>query len=272
VTSFATDRFATGLAIAAAVDVVAFALTWLVGRRLGRFNVVDVTWSLAIAAMGAAAFGWARGVGGDSARSWLVLVMSVVWGLRLAGHIANRSRGHGEDHRYAAILSRAPGSKALYALKRVILPQAVIAFAISMPLQIAMYQRGGHAALAIAGAVVFVTGLTFEAVGDAQLAAFMRRRTSSEEVMDTGLWRYTRHPNYFGDATVWAGLYLIAAEHWIGALTVTSPVLMAWFLSFKTGKPLLEKQMARTKPGYAAYMERTSGFFPLPPKQMPSSN
>jgi steroid 5-alpha reductase family enzyme len=85
--------------------------------------------------------------------------------------------------------------------------------------------------------------------------------------MDRGLWRYTRHPNYFGDATVWAGLWLVAAQHWVGVLTVASPALMAWFLSFKTGKPLLEKYMAKAKPGYADNMKRTSGFFPRPPKR-----
>jgi steroid 5-alpha reductase family enzyme len=84
--------------------------------------------------------------------------------------------------------------------------------------------------------------------------------------MDRGLWRYTRHPNYFGDAAVWVGLWLVAAEHWIGATTIASPALMIWFLMFKTGRPLLEKQLARSKPGYAEYMQRTSGFIPLPPR------
>jgi steroid 5-alpha reductase family enzyme len=129
-----------------------------------------------------------------------------------------------------------------------------------------MYIRSGWSVLAFVGIAVWAIGLYFEAVGDAQMGAFRGDPSNKGQVMDRGLWRYSRHPNYFGDATVWAGLFLIAAEHWIGALTFASPVLMAWFLSFKTGKPLLEKQMAKTKPGYAAYMERTSGFFPLPPK------
>jgi steroid 5-alpha reductase family enzyme len=267
VTSFATDRFATGLLIAAALDLVAFGVTWLIGKKLGRFNVVDVTWSLAIAAMGVTAFCWSSGVGADSTRRWLVLAMSVVWGLRLAGHIGNRSRGHGEDHRYATILSRAPGSKATYALKRVILPQAVIAFAISMPLQVAMYERSGNTALDVVGAVIWLTGLSFEAVADQQLHTFTRSRRSSKDVMDTGLWRYSRHPNYFGEALLWVGLWLPAAAQWPGLITILSPVIVTYLVGFASGKPMLEKAMAKRKPAYADYMKRTSGFIPLPARR-----
>ncbi|MBV9293106.1 MAG: DUF1295 domain-containing protein, partial [Frankiales bacterium] len=105
----------------------------------------------------------------------------------------------------------------------------------------------------------------FEAVGDAQLAAFKRDPANRGKVMDRGLWRYTRHPNYFGDACLWTGLWLIAAQQWPGVATVLSPVAMGYFLAFKTGKPLLEKAMG-TRPGYDDYVRRTSGFFPLPPK------
>jgi steroid 5-alpha reductase family enzyme len=267
VTSFATDRFTTGLAVAAAVDVLAFVVTWLIARRLGRYNVVDVTWSLAIAAIALVSFMWSIHAGGDMARRSLVLATTVIWAVRLAGHIGNRNRGHGEDPRYAAILSRASGSVPMYALLRVFLPQAVIAFAISMPLQVAMYQHGGHPALDVVGAVVFVTGLIFEAVGDAQLAAFVKRRTSSEEVMDSGLWRYTRHPNYFGEALLWFGLWLPAAGDCRGMVAVLSPVIVTYLVGFASGKPLLEKAMAKRKPTYAEYMARTSGFIPLPPKR-----
>lgn len=266
-TSFATDRFATGLAVAAAVDVVAFGVTWLIARRLGRYNVVDVTWSLAIAGITVASFIWSAHSGGDTARRALVLAMMVIWAIRLAGHIASRNRGHGEDPRYAAILSKATGSVPMHALRRVFLPQAVIAFAISMPLQIAMYQRGGHTALDVSGAVLWLVGLTFEAVGDAQLAAYIKRRTSSESVMDTGLWRYTRHPNYFGEALLWFGLWLPTAHDWRGLIAVLSPLIVTYLVGFASGKPLLEKAMAKRKPTYADYMKRTSGFVPLPPRR-----
>jgi steroid 5-alpha reductase family enzyme len=265
--TFAGDSFATGLAVTGAVDIAVFAVTWLIARRLGRYNIVDVTWSLAIAAVTIAAYFCSTNIGGDRTRRTLVLAMTVVWALRLAGHIGARNRGHGEDPRYAAILNKAPGSQSTYALKRVFVPQAVIAWVISMPLQVAMYERGSTTALDIVGAVVFVTGFTFEGVGDAQLAAFMKRRTSSEEVLDTGLWRYTRHPNYFGESLLWFGLWLPAAGHWQGLVAIGSPVIVTYLVAFASGKPLLERGMAKRKPSYAAYMKRTSGFIPLPPRK-----
>lgn len=264
--SFASSQFAWGLAVTAAVDAGLFAITWLIARRLNRYNVVDVLWSLSIAAITIAAFAGSTNVGADTARRSLVLAMTVAWALRLAGHIWKRNRGHGEDPRYAAILSRATGSVPIYALLRVFLPQAVIAYAISMPLQIAMYQRGGNTWLDVAGGVVWLTGLTFEAVGDAQLATFVARRTDSTQVMDTGLWRYTRHPNYFGEALLWFGLWLPAAVDWRGLAAIASPIIVTYLVGFASGKPLLERAMAKRKPTYADYMARTSGFLPLPPR------
>ena len=154
--------------------------------------------------------------------------------------------------------------RARRALTTVFVLQAVVAWFISLPVQAAMYIRSGWSALAFVGAAVWLVGVFFETVGDAQMGAFRRNPANKGTVMDRGLWRYTRHPNYFGDATVWAGLYLIAAEHWIGALTIASPVLMAWFLSFKTGKPLLEKQMAETKPGVRRLHQANQRVLPAP--------
>jgi steroid 5-alpha reductase family enzyme len=266
VTSFAVHPFLTGLALTFGVALVLFVLAWLVAVRIGRYNVVDVVWGLSFVAIAVADFVWSAGHGADDWRRILVLVLVAVWALRLSTFIGMRSIGKGEDPRYDEMLGDGPG-KPLRALGMIFVLQAVVSWFISLPLQAAMFIRSGWTFLAIVGVAVWCVGLFFEAVGDAQMGAFRKDPDNKGEVMDRGLWHYTRHPNYFGDATVWAGLYLIAAEHWIGALMIGSPVLMAWFLSFKTGKPLLEKQMARTKPGYAAYMERTSGFFPLPPKR-----
>jgi steroid 5-alpha reductase family enzyme len=265
VTSFAVHPFLTGLVLTFGVSVAVFVVSWLVAVTIGRYNVVDVVWGSSFVASAVTTFAWSAGHGATEWRRILVLVLVAVWGGRLSIYIGLRSIGKGEDPRYDAMLGDGP-NRALRALGIVFLLQAVVAWFISLPLQAAMYIRSGWSALAFVGIAVWLIGLFFEAVGDAQMGAFRSDPANKGQVMDRGLWRYTRHPNYFGDATVWAGLYLIAAEHWIGALTVASPVLMAWFLSFKTGKPLLEKQMAASKPGYAAYMERTSGFFPWWPK------
>jgi steroid 5-alpha reductase family enzyme len=257
-----------GLALSLAAAIVVFVAGWLVGRRIGRYNVVDVTWGLAFVAIAVTALLSARGVSGVSTgRQWLLLVLTAVWGVRLATYIGVRSRGHGEDPRYDAMLDRATGSRDVYALIHVFLLQAAVAWFVSLPVQVAMFERSGLGALAVVGVVLWGIGFGFEAVGDAQLAAFKRDPDNRGEVMDRGLWRYTRHPNYFGEACLWIGFYLIAAQQWVGAATVLSPVAMIYFVAAKTGKPLLERMMADTKPGYADYVRRTSGFFPLPPRK-----
>jgi steroid 5-alpha reductase family enzyme len=258
----------TGLAVTAGAAAVLFTATWLVGLAVGRWNVVDTIWGLSFLAVAAAAFGWwaTPGVGG---RQILELVLVAVWGVRLSAYVGSRSRGKGEDPRYADLLakSRAVGSPALRALLIVFGIQAVVAWLISLPVQVVMTERQTLAVPEVwAGVVLWTVGLFFEAVGDAQMAAFRRDPANKGQVMDRGLWRYTRHPNYFGDACVWVGLWLVSADSWHGLVTVFSPALMYWFLSFKTGKPLLEQRMAETKPGYAEYMARTSGFLPLPPR------
>ena len=263
---FATSAFLSGLVVTFVAVIAVFGATWLVGRRIGRYNVVDTTWGLGFAVIALTSYLWSVGDGGSDVRRALVLLLTAGWGLRLAVYLGVRSRGKGEDPRYDAMLARATGSRATYALTHVFLLQAVIAWFVSLPVQVAMYERSDPAAILWIGTAIWAIGLFFEAVGDAQLAAFKRDPANRGHVMDRGLWRYTRHPNYFGDACVWAGLWLIAAQQWQGLVTVLSPVAMTWFVAFKTGKPLLEKQLARTKPGYADYIERTSGFFPLPPK------
>jgi steroid 5-alpha reductase family enzyme len=263
--SFAVEPFLSGMAVTFGVTVAVFVVSWLVALRVGRFNVVDVVWGLSFVVTAVVSFLWSAGHDVPTWRRILPLVLVAVWGLRLAVHIGVRSHGKGEDPRYTAMLGDEP-HVARRALVQVFVLQALVGWFISLPEQAAMYIRTGAWVLAGAGVVVWSVGWCFETVGDAQLAAFRRDPANKGTVLDSGLWRYTRHPNYFGDAAVWAGLWLIAADHWIGALTVGSPVLMVWFLSAKTGKPLLERQLAATKPGYADYMRRTSGFFPLPPR------
>jgi steroid 5-alpha reductase family enzyme len=262
-----TNLAVTGASVLVLMAAAAVVGTWVRG---GRHDGVDVAWGAGFVLV--AVLTWALSAGhAEPGRRWLVTVLTAVWGLRLTWHIARRARGHPEDPRYQRLLARAPGNRDRYALLMVYLPQAVLLWLVSLPVQLAQYGfddhlLGGTELGCWLGAPLWALGLVFEVVGDHQLTRFRADPANAARVLDTGLWRYTRHPNYFGDAAAWTGFYLIAAEHWIGALTIASPVLMSWFLSFKTGKPLLEKQMAATKPGYAEYIRRTSGFFPLPPK------
>lgn len=266
--SFAVHPFLTGMALTAGVAVGLFTLCWLLALVVGRYNVVDAVWGLSFVAIAVTSFAWSAGHGVPTWRRALVLALVAAWGLRLAAYIGVRSRGKGEDPRYDDLVGQgSPRRRALRALGIVFVLQALIAWFVSLPVQVAMQIRSGWSALAVVGAVVWAIGLFFEAVGDRQLAAFRAEPANRGTVLDRGLWRYSRHPNYFGDATVWVGLWLVAAQHWIGLLTLASPAVMMWFLFFKSGKPLLEKSLSSSKPGYAAYVERTSALFPLPPKR-----
>ena len=246
---------------AAAAIVVTLGITYAVAKRLGRHNVIDVAWGLMFCCAAAAAFVASAGHG-DDLRRWLLLVMTVVWGLRLAIHIGLRSRGHGEDPRYAKLLE---GKGDLGIVLIVYVLQGGIAFFVALPVMVGSLTQGSAGVIAYAGVLLWVVGVAFEAIGDRQLAAY-KADPDRGPVMDRGLWGWTRHPNYFGDACVWVGLFLVAAEHWPGVLTILSPALMVYLLAFGSGKRVLERHMAE-RPGYRAYMDRTSGFFPLPPRR-----
>jgi len=250
------------LAATAAAVVVTMALTFAVALRVGKHAVIDVTWGLGFVVVAVVSLA----VTGTSPVALLAVAMVALWGLRLAGHIFLRSRGHGEDPRYEALLSRAPGSRNAYALQRVYLPQAVILWFVSWPAQAAVTGDEDPTALTWVGVAVFLVGLFFETVGDWQLQRFRDDPSNKGKVLDTGLWRYTRHPNYFGDATAWWGIWLVAAAAG-GWWTVLSPVVMTWFLAKGTGAALLEKDIHERRPEYVDYVRRTSGFVPLPPKK-----
>jgi steroid 5-alpha reductase family enzyme len=255
------------LLITLGVTAAVMAVTFGVAMRVGRHAVVDVAWGLGFAVVALAGYGLSQGHGSYPVRE-LVTALAVVWGVRLGVHIFLRSRGAGEDRRYARIMDRAPGSHAWYALRMIYLPQGVAMWFISLPVQVAQHARGPLPLLAIAGAVVWAAGFACEAVADAQLSRFRADPASSGKVLDHGLWRYSRHPNYFGDACVWWGLYLVACGTWPGVLTIASPLLMTWLLAQGTGKPLLERDLVKRRPEYAAYISRTSGFVPFPPRRV----
>ena len=177
-----------------------------------------------------------------------------------------RNAGKGEDPRYTKMLEGENGDPFLVAVRKVYLVQGAAIWFVSLPIQVSAATGGGVVVVAALGVLLWLVGLVFEAVGDAQLAAFKADPASKGQVMDHGLWGWTRHPNYFGDSAVWWGIFLVAASAWPGVLTVLSPAVMTYFLVFATGARLLEQHMAE-RPGYPAYQERTSSFLPRPPRQ-----
>ena len=208
---FAGSQFLSGLALTAGAVLVLVFATWLLALRVGRFNLIDITWGLGFVVVALVALAWSAG-DGDTTRRVLVTVLVSIWGLRLATYIGIRSRGKGEDPRYEAMLDRAGGSRARYALVSIYLTQAVGLWFISLPVQVAMFEQRPPGVLTWIGTAVWVVGFFFESVGDWQLNRFKADPANQGQVMDRGLWHYTRHPNYFGDATMWWGLYLIAAQ------------------------------------------------------------
>ncbi|WP_306319088.1 MULTISPECIES: DUF1295 domain-containing protein [unclassified Streptomyces] len=263
---FAWGGFGVGLVWSAGAAFAVMLVTFAVAVRKGLHRIVDVAWGLGFSAVAVVTLAASAGTG-DPARRALVTVLTVAWGLRLAGHIARRGRGHGEDPRYERMLAKAPGNRNLYALRMVYLLQGALVWLVSLPVQAAQYVPGPMGAVAWAGAALWVVGVFFEAVGDAQLDRFKADPANKGRIMDRGLWSLTRHPNYFGDFCVWWGLFLITCDSLAAAsVSVVSPLVMTLLLTKGSGQRLLERHMAG-RPGYAEYAARTSGFFPLPPRR-----
>ncbi|MEU8682762.1 DUF1295 domain-containing protein [Streptomyces sp. NPDC048611] len=267
-TGFPWAAFAANLAVAAGAAFTVLLLTFALARARGVHRLVDIAWGAAFAAVALAGYGMSAGHG-DDGRRLLVTVATVLWGLRLSVHIAWRGRGHGEDPRYDRMLAKAPGSRDAYALRKVYLLQGALVWLVSLPVQVAQYVPVPLGASAVAGGLLWAAGLTFESVGDFQLARFKADPSHHGRIMDRGLWSWTRHPNYFGDFLVWWGLFLLACGTvQSAALAVVSPLVMSLLLTYGSGKRLLENHLA-DRPGYAAYRARTSGFVPLPPRRHP---
>ena len=260
-----------GLLINAAITVVMMLGLSAVATRIRDVSFIDAVWGAGMAVL--AISSWLQ-LGNPGARASLIAGMAAVWGLRLGLHLFTRWRAHGEDPRYARMLGKAKEQNRYgrAALTVVFGPQAVLLFLTCLPAQLGVLASADPAPigpLAMAGAALWLVGMTFETVGDAQLKAFRANPANKGKVLDTGLWRYTRHPNYFGDTCVWWGIWLAAAEAgWlVAAISVIGPLFLTFTLTRWSGKPLLEKGLMKSRPGYAEYVARTSGFFPLPPRR-----
>jgi steroid 5-alpha reductase family enzyme len=251
---------------AAASAITALMLaTWLISRRIRNASIVDIVWGL-----GFVVVAWTVRLQGDTntARQWLLVAMVTLWGLRLAGYLFWRNHGEPEDYRYRAMRKRWGDRFPLMSLLTVFLLQGVLMWIVSLGVQLGQVDdTPGIGAVAIVGVVIWAIGLAFEAIGDVQLARFKSDPSHEGKVMDQGLWRYTRHPNYFGDACAWWGIALVAAETGIGAWGLVGAAVMTILLLRVSGVALLERSLRKRKPDYQAYVERTSAFIPLPPRR-----
>lgn len=252
--------------VSAAVVAVAMAAVWLVSVAIRNVSIVDVVWGLASWLVAIVALALGPGV---FERRLLVFAIVGVWALRLALHIGRRNRGRGEDYRYVAFRERYGPGYWWISLFQVFWLQGALALVVSLPVQAAGAGQtpGALGALDWLGAAVWAIGFGFEAVGDAQLARFKADPANRGKVMDRGLWRYTRHPNYFGDAVVWWGIGIVGLSTPWGWAALLGPAVMTFLLVRVSGVAMLEKTIGERRPGYAQYVRRTSAFVPRPPKR-----
>jgi steroid 5-alpha reductase family enzyme len=253
----------TMLSLAAAVTAALMLATWAESVRRADASIVDPVWGPAFVLV---ALTGALAGDGDPARRWLLLALTTAWGLRLGAHLLRRKLGDPEEDRRYAAMRRDHPRFAPWSLFWVFGVQGLLVLVVSLPLQAGAQADGALDALALPGVALFLFGLAFEAVGDRQLERFKADPSTEGRVMDRGLWRYTRHPNYFGDACVWFGLCLVVLPAGGTWWTVVGPVVMTVLLTRVSGASLLEKDIGQRRPGYREYVERTSGFLPLPPR------
>ncbi|MGK2932441.1 MAG: DUF1295 domain-containing protein [Solirubrobacterales bacterium] len=248
---------------AVAAAVVLMTSFWLVSLLMRDAGIADIAWGLAFVTIA-----WTSYFAGDGADAMLLAaILTTLWGLRLAIHIGRRNLGHDEDRRYSKMRQKHTNFW-LWSFFGVFLLQGFLALVVSTPLQSLGAQPADPIGwLSWAGVAVFAVGIFFEAVGDAQLTAFKKDPDNKGQVMDRGLWKYTRHPNYFGDVTVWWGLWVLAIGSGAAWWTLIGPVVMTFFILRVSGVTMLESGMSSRRSGYDEYVRRTSAFIPLPPRK-----
>ena len=256
------------LTVAAVALAVLFFASWLVSIPLRNVSIIDIVWGLAFVTSSVAALLSAPEI---RVRHVVTTMLVVVWGVRLTVHPALRNHGAGEDFRYAAMRRRIGPTFWWKSLARVFLVQAIAAWLVSLPVMLAASDSSDDAfdLLVVIGASVWLVGFAFESIGDLQLVRFKANPHNQGAVLQHGLWRYTRHPNYFGDSIVWWGIFITSVARPRGWFGLVGPLLMTFLLVRVSGVALLEKSLHKRKPEYAAYVARTAAFVPRRPRSTP---
>jgi len=243
------------------------AALWLLSVLIKDVSIVDIAWGLGIVLI--SWLGWLE-LETQSLRQTLMLSFVTIWGVRLALHLAKRNIGHGEDFRYQKIRKNVGPTFPFTSLWLIFGFQGLLMLIVSAPVQFVMTTEAATTeplgVVDCLGIALWCTGMFFETVGDWQLMRFKANPSNQGKVLNTGLWRYTRHPNYFGDFCVWWGIFAFAAQVG-GSWTFFGPTAMAYMLMNFSGVPMLEKTLGKRE-NYRSYIESTSTFFPRPPKKL----
>ncbi|MBY0564373.1 MAG: DUF1295 domain-containing protein [Hyphomonadaceae bacterium] len=257
------------LLINAGVSAVCFALAWWISVRLRDPSFIDAWWALGIVVLGAATFLQTT----PGPHALVVFALTAAWGLRLGLYLLRRWREHGKDRRYAG-LEKAAREKhgmsfAAFSALWVFAPQMLLQFVVALPAMLGQISdRDVFGWLAWFGLTLAVFGIVYESVADWQLTRFKSDPANAGKVMDRGLWRYSRHPNYFGDLCTWWGLYAIAADAGHALWALPGPLLLTFLLTSFSGAPTTEPHLKRTRPDYEAYKRRTSAYIPWPVRRL----
>ena len=236
-------------------------LLWLLSVVIKDASIIDIFWGIGFVVL---AWLYRYLLKNESDKSLIFCILVSIWGLRLGLYLASRNLGKGEDYRYQAWRKQYGDNFWWISYFRVFLLQGFLMWIIAAPLLI-IQTTTELTWLDVLGIILWTIGFAFEAVGDWQLSNFKKNIDNKGKVLDTGLWKYTRHPNYFGDTVVWWGFFCFALSVG-GWWTVFSPILMTFLLMKVSGVVMLEKTLVITKPQYKDYINRTSSFFPMPPK------
>lgn len=253
---------ATHHLLALAVMIAMAVCVWALATHRRNAGIVDIFWPLFFIA---AACVHAAGKGELASRGWAVFVLLAIWAARLSLYLTVRNWGEPEDRRYQAIRARNEPGFAWKSLYLVFVLQAVLAWIVVLPVAAALHSTRPLGLLDALGIGVVTFGILFQTVADSQLARFKADPGNAGRVMDQGLWRYSRHPNYFGECCIWWGFYALACSAG-AAWTILSPLLMTVLLLKVSGVALLEQDIAERRPGYREYVARTNAFLPGPPR------
>ena len=250
--------------------LIAFAAVvslWLVSIAIRDVSIIDMVFGVIMTGMLLSTF--LR----HSAREFsdqLLLGIVVLWALRMTTHLVRRNWGHGEDVRYSKLRSWVDSEWAFHwlSLRKVFLLQGVVLWLATLPAQLflALGSPPPIPAVLGAGAALAFFGLAYETIADVQLARFRSNPLLRGTVLQTGLWRYSRHPNYFGELCFWWGIFLLACAKPLVLITIIGPLAYSHLVVNITGQATLDKKLARDKADYGDYMRRTNGMLPWPPR------
>lgn len=250
------------------LSLFAVVVLWLISIKIRDVSIIDMAFAVILFAITLNSYFLGQGV---EERKQLLVLLVGLWMVRITVHLVRRNWGHGEDVRYSKLRTWVNDDRAFVwlSLRKVFLLQGVVLWFAALPVQFASVVQSPiqFGWMAYLGVFVWAIGLFFETVADIQLTRFRADPTTKGTVLNTGLWRYSRHPNYFGELCVWWGLFFIACDHPLALLTIVGPIAYSYLILNVTGQATLDKKLARERPGYKEYMQSTSGIIPMPPRK-----